>query len=134
MTKDEKFLEELTFECSRSLKLARKNYYLASFFIIASIISSFLTAISIASDGDIFTNFQLALLAAIPGTVLTFNSKLKNDEKSKWYYSRFHKMSSLRRDYEFNGLSLEEATKSLNRIIDDAEKVYPGFGGDDEQS
>ena len=134
MSKDAKFQQELITEGERSLKLAKKNYYLASVLIIASIISSFLTAIAIASGDTLFSNLQLALLAAIPVTVLTFNSKLKYEEKSKWYYSRFHKINSLRREYEFNGLSLAAATQALNRIIDDAEKVYPGFGGDNEDN
>ncbi|AWB66684.1 hypothetical protein C2869_09685 [Saccharobesus litoralis] len=124
-------IDEIDKSINKSLKHARKNYYYSSVLIVTSILASFLTAIAVADGTELFSKFQMALFAAIPGTAITLSSRMKFEEKCKWYYKKFHDISALKRDIEYNNFPKEEASKKLSLILSQSEKLYPGFGSND---
>ncbi|WP_313032052.1 hypothetical protein [Massilia alkalitolerans] len=110
-------------------KLARRNYYAVfTLYAIAvlSSVASTLLAVSKAVDGLI-----LALVTALPASVILAAETFKFSEKARWHYEKKNKLNAILRLAEVEPLVMSDAdiATAWNKIDASLEESWPGFGG-----
>ena len=106
---------------------ARRNFYIAQLFVWLAIISSFGTAIASATNK--VPSIIIALLAAIPGTIILIDKNFSFARRAQWHYVMRAKLEQLENSLRFESATPEATSKAYSSITIEMEQTYPGMDG-----
>ena len=124
----DKIEEELAAEVKHYRRLARGNYFALFALYILAVAASVLSTLFAATGA--LTGGYLAVLTAIPGTVLLINNAFKFNARSQWHYEKTRRLTALLRLRQgaAQATSPAEVAEKWNRIGEEMEKLWPGWG------
>jgi hypothetical protein len=122
----ESVLSSLQEKSEKSKRNARKNYRTAYACHLLAIAASLVATIMAASASA--PGAATAIVTAIPGTALLFNSIFAFDRKANWYRKKKLRYDGLALEIQYESKSVGDAAKEIRIFEEEIEKEYPGFG------
>ena len=83
---------------------------------------------TIGVAGDNLNKTILAVLAAIPGLMMTMIGTFKFDARADWWWTKHHMMDALDRQLEYEGKNEQTVSENLTTFISRHESAWPSFG------
>lgn len=105
-------------------KWGKFDFILAQLFVWLAILASFLTAILTAAD-QVQEKLVLALLTAIPGTVIVIEKSFSFARRARWHWEMIARLEQFSNQLEFECSKVEEVSKRLGEFRFDMEKKFP---------
>jgi hypothetical protein len=123
-------MDEIESRLKKELKylkrLGASNHYAAYTVHLLSILTSF--AASIIAASDVADKFVLAVVAAVPGTLLATQNVLKFEHKCGWYYKKARLFQHVLDALKVGDGKPAEARQAWIKIEDEMDREWPGFG------
>jgi hypothetical protein len=119
--------KQLISEVAHYRRLARANYFTLYFLYVVAIAASILsTLLALAKTSGPY----LAVVTATPAVILLANSTFKFRERAEWHYEKRRRLASLLRKRQAGapGTAPPEMAESWNKIDEDMDKKWPGWG------
>jgi hypothetical protein len=105
-------------------KWGDRCYLFSLFFIGLAICASFGSAV-VAAVSNV-PPVALALLAAIPGTVILIERGFSLAPRARWHWASVARLRELENALSFEGVSVEEASKRFSTLRITMDAKYPG--------
>ncbi len=123
--KDKSEIEkELDSEIKNRHKYARFDFVLNHVLVGTAVIaSSFPAYAQIFNKSDAQT---IAAVAAIPAFILLLQKTFKWEQRAEWHWDYKRKIIAIKRQVRDQGLTPEQASKSLNKLEGDLSGSFPG--------
>jgi uncharacterized membrane protein len=125
-------VSRLTEELKYLNRLGWWNHYAAYFFHLVSILASFAASLLAAfKSADVVLPNSLiwvAVVAAVPGTLLATQNVLRFEHKCRWYYKKARLLQHVLDTLKFEHVKPEQASKKMRDIADQMDREWPGFG------
>jgi hypothetical protein len=123
-------MDDIESRLRQELKYDRRlgwwNHYAAYTVHLLAILTSFVASIVAASD--VLDKFLLAIVAAIPGTLLATQNVLKFEHKCNWYYKKARLFQHTLDALKFEDWKPDKASQEVKNIEDKMDLEWPGFG------
>ena len=102
------------------------NFVFYQLFLGLSIVASFVSAIVAASN--LASPIVVAVLAAIPGTVIVIDRGFMFCRRWRWHNTVSTELEALERQMLIEGVSVKEVSQAMSNLMIDMEKLYPARG------
>jgi hypothetical protein len=99
-------------------------FIIAQIFLWLAIMASFGAAIASATGS--VSPIIIAVLAAIPGTVIVIDRSFSFARRSSWHHLMRARLEQLENALRYEGASVESVSKALGELFLEMEPRYPG--------
>ncbi len=132
MSDDKESRDQLASKISRRLvqddRWARLDFSLAQLFLWLAILASFVSAALAAADT--IPKLWLALLAAIPGTVIVVDKSFSFAKRARWHWEMSSRLERLLLKLQFEGKSVAEVAAEYGDLRVEMEDKFPGMSAE----
>ena len=117
-------VEEIEKEKSARYRYSRFDFILNHILLLIVVLaSSYPAFVQIFGDGQ--SNLT-AGVAAIPAFILLFQRTFKWEQRGEWQWDYRRRLRVILREVRDQGMSLEEASKKLNKLEEELAGSFPG--------
>jgi hypothetical protein len=132
VTAEEKNAKEIVDRLTKELKHLRFlgwwNHYAAYTAHLISILASFTASILAALSGLSKCVITVAVVAALPGTLLATQNVMRFEYKCGWYYKKARLLQHVLDALKFEDWDSKKASQELQKIEEKMDREWPGFG------
>ncbi|UVM36040.1 hypothetical protein LOY28_14920 [Pseudomonas sp. B21-017] len=116
-------IDKITTRIGYDEKWARSDFFCAQIFVWLTILASFFAAILTAAQAA--SALFLALLAAIPGTMIVIEKSFAFGKRARWHWEMVATLEGYKNKLIFQDADVGEVSILLSEFIKEMEKKFP---------
>jgi hypothetical protein len=115
-------LNQIVLRKKEDLRLGNRNYVVAQIQGWLTVVASFGSAIAAAAKAP---SIAVAIIAAIPGTVILIDRNFGFGRRAKWYWEEYEKLYQLELALTYEGAQVSDISKRYGEIKAEMTAKWP---------